>query len=383
MSSGKTVSIIVCLAGAAALLGLGGFLVAASGLYNVAASKPHFAVTYWLLDFAKRRSIDTQSAFISSPPLDDPELTQLGASYYYSGCAPCHGAPGAPPSPIVTRMLPSPADLVKEAPGWSDRHLFWIAKHGLKFTGMPGWTAAKRDDEIWAIVAFLRKLPELDATSYRRLALGVAEPLVARAGDATTPPEQMEALAKCARCHGDATTPPTNRLVPRLEGQSQAYLELSLRNYASGRRASGIMQPLAAALDEAGVVEFARYYARLPRAPDAGGHPADSPQRIARGKIIATEGDAQKGVPPCLACHAGRSAATFPTLDGQHARYIVGQLRLLKQGDRDSTGQGAIMTAVASRLSDEQMEDVAAYFASLAPPAPPSPAKRRRGGASP
>jgi cytochrome c553 len=91
-----------------------------------------------------------------------------------------------------------------------------------------------------------------------------------------------------------------------------------------------------------------------------------------------------------LACHAGKSAATFPKLEGQHAAYIVGQLRLWRRGLRDRTVQGAIMAAIAPRLTDEQIDNLAAYFESVAtmqvpteappppPPAPPRAPVRRR-----
>ena len=37
--------------------------------------------------------------------------------------------------------------------------LFWIVKHGIKYTGMPAWVALDRDDEVWAVVAFLNGTP--------------------------------------------------------------------------------------------------------------------------------------------------------------------------------------------------------------------------------
>ena len=77
----------------------------------MAASEPHFAVTHWLLDFVKRRSVETQSLLISAPPLDDPDLARLGAAHYHGGCAPCHGGPGDPSNPVVQQMYPEPADL--------------------------------------------------------------------------------------------------------------------------------------------------------------------------------------------------------------------------------------------------------------------------------
>lgn len=376
-------STAICVTLVAITLGVGALLLVWSGAYNIAASEPHFAATHWLLDFAKRRSVEMHSILISAPPLDDPDLARLGAAHYHGGCAPCHGAPGDPSGPIVQQMYPEPADLPLAAPSWTEGQLFWIAKNGFKFTGMPAWVAQNRDDEVWAVVAFLRALPKMTAAEYRRLALGDANAPRNSLLDLATLGSRAEFLSRCHRCHEIESSPSANRLVPKLVGQSQAYLEMSLRNYANGLRSSGIMQPIAAQLDEEGLVEAAKHYAQHRGLSETGASPAT--EKIERGRRIATAGIPEKGIPPCLACHAGKSAATFPKLEGQHAPYIVGQLRLWQRGLRDRTVQGAIMAAIASRLNDEQIEDVAAYLESIAttqapteasPPPRPAPSRR-------
>jgi len=73
----------------------------------------------------------------------------------------------------------------------------------------------------------------------------------------------------------------------------------------------------------------------------------------------------ERGIPPCLVCHGAGAAAIFPRLAGQHAPYLAGQLRLWQRGLRAGSVTGAIMAPVAKRLEAAQIEDVAAYFASL------------------
>lgn len=306
-------TVITCAGSVLAALGLGAALFAWSGLYNVAASDPHYPITHWLLDFGKRRSIETHSLLGSRPRLDDPDPVALGASHFEGGCAPCHGAPGRRNNPVVRMMLPQPPDLARVAPSWTATQLQWIVKHGVKFTGMPAWPAPERDDELQAVAAFLRALPDMNAEQYARLAAGGADPASRSGREIAELGRDGEALTKCARCHGLDTTPSDNRLVPKLAGQSQAYMEMSLRSYADGLRPSGIMQPVAAALDGRAVVETAKFYSRLTPAASAS---AADPAQMARGKAIATTGVPALGVPPCLACHGGSSAAAFPTLDG-------------------------------------------------------------------
>ena len=51
----------------------------------------------------------------------------------------------------------------------SARRQFWIIKHGIKASGMPAWGPTHDDDRIWAMVAFLQKLPELNQEQYQIL----------------------------------------------------------------------------------------------------------------------------------------------------------------------------------------------------------------------
>lgn len=65
----------------------------------------------------------------------------------------------------------------------------------------------------------------------------------------------------------------------------------------------------------------------------------------------------------CVACHGedGNSQiATNPRIAGQYAGYIVRALKDYKSGARDN----AIMAGIVANLSEEDMEDLAAYFSS-------------------
>ena len=69
-------------------------------------------------------------------------------------------------------MVPAPPVLADVVDDWNSRELFWIVKHGIKYTAMPAWSTQRRDDEVWAMVAFLQQLPRMEAPHYRELALG-------------------------------------------------------------------------------------------------------------------------------------------------------------------------------------------------------------------
>lgn len=342
---------------------LAGFLFAWSGLYSVAASRGHWAVTNVVLTFGMQNSVRTHALGIEAPPLDSEDLSTLGAAHFHSGCAFCHGAPGVPISPIAQSMLPSPPDLSTSMREWRDRELFWIVKNGLKYTGMPAWAAQQRDDEVWAVVAFLRRLPTLDAAAYRELALGGLTVPAQSGSEIATTEGTSEAVSACARCHGQNRRGPHSRLVPVLHGQPREFLMAALLEYAHARRPSGIMQPLASDLSPEDRERVARYYAGLspPATPDL----PLNPESVERGRLLATTGDTAARIPACTGCHNVSSLEAYPRLAGQHAPYMVNRLRLWKGGLTSSSSTDAIMAPIARRLTERQIEDVAAYFSSI------------------
>ena len=71
----------------------------------------------------------------------------------------------------------------------------------------------------------------------------------------------------------------------------------------------------------------------------------------------------------CLACHgaAGKvSVPMYPNLAGQNALYLEHALKAYQSGDR-SGGRAEVMKAYVSGLSDADIADLAAYYASLKP----------------
>ena len=65
-------------------------------------------------------------------------------------------------------LHPDPPDLKKVAGDLSPAQLFWIIKNGINMTGMPSFElAGAKDDEIWSIAAFVKKLPSVSEADYK------------------------------------------------------------------------------------------------------------------------------------------------------------------------------------------------------------------------
>jgi len=337
-------------------------LFAWSGLYDVAASRGHWWITDKFLRFGMENSVRARAPDVQPPPLDDHNLIRLGAGHFHSGCAYCHGAPGIAMSPISQHMLPAPPDLKDRVGAWTDQELFWLVKHGLKYAGMPAWPAQQRDDEVWTLVAFLRRLPSLDVAGYRNLALGGLRLDPPTGRELAMQESAADAAGACARCHGAEDRMPASTLVPRLHGQPAEALLAALGAYANGARYSGIMQPIATALTPEARKALADYYAGLcPSIAPASGEA--EPVHIERGHRLIMEGDTDTQIPACSGCHGANALPIYPRLAGQSASYIANQLRLWQRGARGHTETDAIMSAIAARLSEDQINEVAAYYA--------------------
>jgi len=160
---------LVSLAVIITLIVVGGVVFIYSGLFDVAASEPHWSITRWVLEKARTRSIKLHAAAIEAPSgLDDPAQLLIGTAHFAAHCAVCHGAPGVPKGDIGQGLSPQPPNLAHSSEHYTPSELFWIVKHGIRMTGMPAW-GDHGDDELWAIVAFIRKLPEMTPDDYAKL----------------------------------------------------------------------------------------------------------------------------------------------------------------------------------------------------------------------
>ncbi len=299
---------------------------------------------------------------LRAPPLGDLALLQKGAGHYATACMDCHGAPGVPRRHVVRQMLPTPPFLPEKLGRMTPEELFWVVNHGIKYTAMPAWGTRGRDDEVWAMVAFLEQIQDMSPERYRALAYGPD-------GD------DHSVLGDCARCHGRDGAGRGTDAFPRLAGLDEAYLLASLEAFASGERRSGIMQPVAADLEAADLRAMAEHYAKQRPGQSTTNRAAATADSIARGRQLAEAGDGLRRIPACAACHGpgtGERNRMYPRIDGQYAGYIALQLRLFREGGRGGTEFAPVMERAAAALSDRDIADVAAYYASL--PAMPADA---------
>lgn len=180
-------------------------------------------------------------------------------------------------------------------------------------------------------------------------------------GDATA--GQAKA-AVCGACHGmDGNS--SDAQYPKLAGQSEQYIVRQLTDFKSGKRQNPIMLGMATPLSTQDMHDVGAYFASKTPLPGV----ADQ-ALVERGQMLFRQGDADHGVPACMACHSidgrGNPGAMYPQLTSQHAQYIEATLKAWHDGT--SWGDDAhsqIMPAIARKLDANDIAAVASYIEGL------------------
>jgi len=172
--------------------------------------------------------------------------------------------------------------------------------------------------------------------------------------------------APCLACHGADGAGMDAAGYPRLAGLDAGYLLKQMRDYNAGTRVSPVMQPNIDNFNDQQLQDLAAYYASLP-VPATSGNPPASEEQLALGRKLAEEGDWDNYIPPCSSCHGPGNrgvGADFPALAGQHPNYIRSQLQAWQSNQRNND-PNLLMTAIAERLTAEQIDAVAAYLGTV------------------
>lgn len=140
-----------------------------SGWYDVSAMNEESGMMKWVLNNTKNNSIESRSKNISVPDLNDSSMLKEGFEHYKEMCVSCHGAPGNEETELTKALNPPAPYLAEVVKGIDPKELFWITKNGIRMTGMPAWGKTHSDEKIWAIVAFIKKLPQITAEDYNNM----------------------------------------------------------------------------------------------------------------------------------------------------------------------------------------------------------------------
>jgi len=127
------------------------------GLVPVSADGTHSRLEARIMPVVLHAAVSRQALSTKTRPAMSEEARQSGLHAYKALCATCHGTFNGQPSEYGQAFYPPAPTLSQGLQGYTDEEIFWIIKHGIRNTGMPAWSGALSDDEIWQVVAVLKR----------------------------------------------------------------------------------------------------------------------------------------------------------------------------------------------------------------------------------
>ncbi|MFO7965555.1 MAG: c-type cytochrome [Desulfobacterales bacterium] len=153
------------------ILGGGALFFAWSGIYNIAATKPHWNITARYIEMLRNRSIAVRSDNIQVPKIGAGDTEKAAFVHYHEMCRFCHGAPDLPSKEFAKGLYPKPPSMttghIQEE--YSTAQIYWTIKHGIKLTGMPAFSPTHGESEMWNLVSLVQEIHQMAPEKYRQM----------------------------------------------------------------------------------------------------------------------------------------------------------------------------------------------------------------------
>ncbi|MBR7002635.1 MAG: cytochrome c4 [Neisseriaceae bacterium] len=206
----------------------------------------------------------------------------------------------------------------------------------------------------------------------KRIFAALLVSLAATAATAAPDLEKGKEIAEtvCIACHA-ADGNSGIAIYPRLAGQHAAYTAKHAKDIRDRVRTWSLAESMVAMVEAMTDEDIDNVSAFYEKQVSLAGE-ADA-ANLKAGELIYRGGIAEQKVPACMACHgpngAGIPAASaakdgvvaYPRISGQHKDYVVAQMQAFRSGERVHN----MMAPVATRLTDQQIDDVANYIQGL------------------
>lgn len=205
------------------------------------------------------------------------------------------------------------------------------------------------------------------------------------AGEAPRVEDAMkERVRASTACHGKEGVATNQGYFPRIAGKPAAYLYNQLRHFREGRRQNPAMHHLLSHMSDAYLMDMAQYFSAL-ALPYPPPEPTTIPPRLlSRGEQLVRQGDKQRDIPACTACHGAAMTGRLPStpgLLGLPRDYVVAQIGAWRTVSRHADAPDC-MAHVARRLSQDDIHAVSQWLAAQPVPSfghPAAPGRQTTG----
>jgi mono/diheme cytochrome c family protein len=152
-AAGFIVGVIVLVSGTLVYLRL--------GLLDVRSDARMSELTARLLYSGIHASVRRTAPKSRNPLPQNDETLIAGGKLYLNDCVGCHGELGKPPSDFGATFYPPAPQFPRVGTKYSEAEVFWVAKHGIRRTGMAAQGSSYSDLQLWSLAAFISHLPNL------------------------------------------------------------------------------------------------------------------------------------------------------------------------------------------------------------------------------
>ena len=112
-------------------------------------------------EYRSSRICETKSAERSESGLAYGRNLIAGGKIYLEACAGCHGTPGKPFASKGPILYPPIPELTVKGTNLSEAQIFWVAKHGIRRSGMFANEAWAPDEKLWTVSAYVKRMNSL------------------------------------------------------------------------------------------------------------------------------------------------------------------------------------------------------------------------------
>ena len=146
-----------------AVLAIAGFAYLQLGLAEVRGDVPASQFEDYLMRTAVHAAVRRNAPEMSNPIPPTDENLIAGGKQYLGECGGCHGTPGKVPK-YPSGLNPPVPQLPTVGTEYTEAQVFWVAKHGIRRTGMFSNGLWDSDEELWRLAAFIKRINQLPPT---------------------------------------------------------------------------------------------------------------------------------------------------------------------------------------------------------------------------
>ena len=156
------------------VLVLGALTYMRLGLAQVRGDSPPSRLESSIMSMAVHAAVRRQAPELPNPisPSDDNLIA--GGKIYLEECSGCHGSPGKPQTD-ASSLNPAAPPLAEIGTEYSEAQIFWIAKHGIRRTGMFANGVWDPDQKLWTVAAYIARVKKLPARVTAEVAQAAAK----------------------------------------------------------------------------------------------------------------------------------------------------------------------------------------------------------------